>query len=99
MKKELRSWVKLLPSPNYNKIQVGLTLEIHQARMEEKEVTNVDIQVEINLQSNLHEACRKESEWWRIKSHCKWLKDRDKNTGFFHKQAVARRNFNLVSEI
>ena len=67
--------------------------------MEENTVTNSDIQTEIKLQSNLHEACKQEAEWWRIKSRCKWLKDGDKNSGFFHKQAVAKRNFNTVNEI
>ena len=43
LKKELRAWVKLLPSPNYNKTQAGLALEIHQAGMEENNVTNADI--------------------------------------------------------
>ena len=85
MKKELKSWAKLIPSPNYKKIQAAIALESHQAGMEEKTANNSDIQTEIKLQSNLHKACRQEAEWWRIKSRCKWLKDGDKNTEFFHK--------------
>ena len=71
LKKKLRSWVKLLPSPNDNKIQAGLALEIHQAGMEENEVTSANIQAEIRLHSNLHDACRQEAEWWRTKARCK----------------------------
>ena len=62
-------------------------------------MNNDDIQKETKLQSNLHAACRQESEWWRQKSRCKWLNDGDKNTGFFHKQAEARKNYNCVLKI
>ena len=43
MKKELKSWAKFIPSPNANKIQARLALEIHQAGMEENDVTSADI--------------------------------------------------------
>ena len=62
-------------------------------------MVNLDIQTEIKLQSDLQAACRHESEWWRLKSRCKWLNDGDKNTSFFHKQAEVRKNFNRVLEI
>ena len=48
---------------------------------------------------DLHAACRQEFEWWRQKSRCKWLNDGDRNIGFFHKQAEARKNHNCVLEI
>ena len=58
-----------------------------------------DIDLDTKLQSNLHVACKLESDWWKIKSRCKWLKDVDRNTSFFHKQVEARKNFNSVLEI
>ena len=36
---------------------------------------------------------------WRQKARCCWLKDKDWNIGFFHKQAEARKNFKTVHEI
>ena len=67
--------------------------------METKKIDHDDIQKEVKLQTDLHDACRQEAKWWRQKSRCKWLKDGDRNTGFFHKQDVARKNFNCVLEI
>ena len=36
---------------------------------------------------------------WRQKARCCWLKDGDRNTGFFHKQVEERKNFKFVHEI
>ena len=58
-----------------------------------------DTQGETRLHMELHAACREESEWWRQKSHCKWIKYGDRNTGFFHKHAESRKNHNYVHEI
>ena len=58
LKKTLKSWAKTLPNPNSSKLQVAHELELHQADMEEKDVTVHDIQKETNLQLNLHAACR-----------------------------------------
>ena len=47
----------------------------------------------------LHAACRQEAEWWHLKSRCKWLKDSDRNTRYFHKLTEARKCHNRVLEI
>ena len=85
LKKALKTWAKSIPSPNYKKTQAVLALEIHEADVEDRTVDYIDIQMEIKLQSDLHAACRQESEWWRQKSRCKWLNDGNRNTSFFHK--------------
>ena len=99
LKKNLKSWAKMLPQPNYSKLQVVHALESHQADMEDKPVTLNDIQKETTLQFNLHAACRQEAEWWRLKSHCKWLKDSDRNSSFFHKLTEIRKSQNNILEI
>ena len=51
------------------------------------------------MQSELYVAYRHEVEWWRQKARCRWVKDGDWNTSYFHKQAEARKNFKTVQEI
>ena len=98
-KKALKGWAKSIPPPNQIKLQAAHALELHQASMEDRTVGNSDIQIESKLQLELHTACRLESEWWRQKARCKWMKEGDRNTSFFHKQAEARKNVNFVQEI
>ena len=99
LKKTLKCWSKALPNPNSAKIQAVHELETHQVAMEDKDVTQNDIQKETSLQMNLHKACREEAEWWRLKSRCKWLKDGDRNSSYFHKLTAIRKNQNNVREI
>jgi len=42
---------------------------------------------------------RKEEEHWRLKSRSLWLKNRDSNTSFFHKQAQQWRKQNTINKI
>ena len=56
LKKDIKSWAKSIPSPNYTKTQVALALEIHQASMEDRTMDHINIQMEIKLHSDLHAA-------------------------------------------
>ena len=51
------------------------------------------------LQKTYFSACRIEEEYWRQKYRNLWLLSGDKNTKYFHKQAEARKNYKVVSEI
>ena len=99
LKAALKNWAKIQPSPISERMQAQRELGSHQLLMEDATITQEMLNVEINLQKALHIALRKEEQYWRIKARCLWLKDGDKNTSFFHKQAEARKNHNTIREI
>ena len=47
----------------------------------------------------LWRGIRKEEQMWSQKSRVKWLKERDKNTKFFHCWVNGRRRMNFIREI
>jgi len=67
--------------------------------MENKEITQEGLQQEDHLQRQWHRAYREEEKYWRKKSRSLWLKEGDKNTSYFHKQAEARKHYKAVIEI
>ena len=67
--------------------------------MEEIDISKDKLILEEELQANLHKACIREEEYWRLKSRSLWLKYGDRNTSFFHKHTQARRSFNFIVEI
>ena len=71
MKKALKVWAKSIDSPNQRKVQAMQALDIHQTKMESKIIDKEDINKEINLQRELHVACRHEAEMWRQKARCR----------------------------
>ena len=99
LKKALKDWAKSLIPPGQAKFLAAHALEMHQTKIEGGTVDYNDLQLETKLHSDLHNACWQESEWWRKKARCKWLKNGDRNTSYFHKHAMARKNFNYVTEI
>ena len=40
-----------------------------------------------------------EENYWRQKSRSLWLKEGDRNTAYFHKQAEARKQYKAVTEV
>ena len=89
----------MTPPPGLAKTHAATALETQQSKMEVGIMDAEDIHLEIKLQAELHEACRQESDWWKIKSRRKWLRDGDRNTNYFHKLAEVRKNYNHVTKI
>jgi hypothetical protein len=54
---------------------------------------------ELLLHNKLHDSCKLEESYWKIKSRNHWLQEGDKNTKFFHKQAEIKKHFNSVPKI
>ena len=53
----------------------------------------------IEAQQNLDRALRQEEKSWYQKSHCKWLREGDRNTSFFHNMVKQRWRHNSIQAI
>jgi exonuclease III len=99
LKTALKTWAKGQANPITSRKEAQKQLENHQLEMENKEITQEGLQHEDRLQRQWHKACREEECYWRQKSRSLWLKEGDKNTSYFHKQAEARKHYKAVTEI
>jgi exonuclease III len=99
LKFALKLWAKSQPSPIAMRLAAQSHLEAHQLEMEQKEITPAILQQEDSLQRQWHQACRMEENYWRQKSRSLWLKEGDRNTAYFHKQAEARKQYKAVTEV
>jgi hypothetical protein len=99
LKFALKSWDKSQASPIAMRLAAQSHLEAHQLVMEQKEITPELLQQENSLQRQWHQACRMEENYWRQKSRSLWLKEGDRNTTYFHKQAEARKQYKAVTEV
>ncbi|XP_057744898.1 uncharacterized protein LOC130962743 [Arachis stenosperma] len=50
----------------------------------------------IKLENKLEDELNKEERYWREKSRCKWLKEGDKNTRYFHQKCEVRNRKNKI---
>eukprot|EP00253_Pinus_taeda_P002140 PITA_02140 len=99
VKGALKRGAKTLSNLTTERKAIKDSLASHQTHMESTIVTEEMIDQETQLQQRYHKACLAEEEYWRLKSRNLWLKVGDRNTGFFHKQAQARKCFNTIYEI
>ena len=67
--------------------------------MEESKITPALLEKEQKAQFNSFRASRREEEYWILKSCNTWLKSRDRNTSFFHKQCRVILSQNHISKI
>ena len=67
--------------------------------MENKDITNQDLEKEQTAQFNSFHAFHQEEEYWRLKSHSLWLRAGDRNTTFFHRKYRSRISRNHISKI
>lgn len=54
---------------------------------------------EVDTFKSLHSTLGKEEDYWRLKSRNNWLKARDNNAKFFHKQPKFRESKNNITQI
>ena len=99
LKIDLKDWSRRITSPISKREQAQAELESHQTHMDSSPALDYNLRKEEYLQKNYFSACRIEEDYWRQKSRILWLLSGDKNTKYFHKQAEARKNYKVVSEI
>eukprot|EP00253_Pinus_taeda_P034106 PITA_34106 len=100
IRRALKDWAKTsYQESEETKIKIKQDLEEVQTQIEGQGLSQQLKTQEWDLQGQLMHISREEEIKWRIKSRQLWLKEGDKNTAYFHKQAAARRTRNNVSAI
>jgi hypothetical protein len=67
--------------------------------MEEDDISSEHKKMECMVSHKLHKALKPKEETWRLNSRSLWLRSRERNTSFFHRQAKVRMLKNNVKEI
>eukprot|EP00253_Pinus_taeda_P022180 PITA_22180 len=99
-RKALKDWAKVsYQEPEKIKKKIQQDLEEIQNQIEHQGFTHQLKNKEWEAQGQLMRIKREEEIKWRIKSRQLWLKEGDKNTAYFHKQATVRKVRNNVNAI
>jgi hypothetical protein len=99
-KEAIKQWVKTSThSMNSDVKGYQKKMEEIQLKIDNQEVQIDLLQQEQSTYQSYLKSLKDEETMWRLKSRSLWLKDGDKNTSFFHKQARARQWRNRVEEI
>lgn len=81
------------------KSKTSLELEVYDRIKEFRALTPSEREDTHMLKIKSKKVIKSEEMKCRQKSHCKWFKEMNKNTKFFHRMANARRNKNHISKI
>ncbi|XP_074293707.1 uncharacterized protein LOC141620842 [Silene latifolia] len=93
---ELQAWKRV----SIGKIVKSIASKRSQiARLNEGGRSIEDVRKRRKLVKEVADLCRQEEQFWRQISRALWLKDGDKNTSFFHKQAGQRKAKNFISKL
>eukprot|EP00253_Pinus_taeda_P033267 PITA_33267 len=99
-RKALKDWAKVsYKEPEKIKKKLQQDLDEIQTQIEHHGLTHQLKNKEWEAQGQLMRIKREEEIKWRIKSRQVWLKEGDKNTAYFHKQATVRKVRNNVNTI
>jgi len=100
VKHALKDWVKThYKEPENEKREAKAKLEELHSTMEKRGYQQADKNHEEKLYNQLYHIRREEEQKWRMKSRQLWLKGRDRNTTFFHKQTTIQKIRNNITYI
>ena len=96
----MKAWVKTeYRNASSRKIQLQSGLADLHSKMEKEEITPIFISQEKELNLKILNTARCEEEKLRVKSKQLWLKGRDINTNYFHKQTKSRLSFTMIKTL
>ena len=99
LKGDLRDWNRNHFGDIFEKVKVAAEkLKVAQTNLEAA-FSDTCLQEVITAQQELDKDLRHEEKYWTQKAHCKWLKEGDRNTAFFHNTVKQRRQHNLIQAI
>jgi hypothetical protein len=82
LKKSLKDWAKQHKTPKKKRLEAEKELEDFHFRSEGY-LDQPTKDKELLLHNKLHDACRLEESYWKIKSRNHWLHDGDRIPSFF----------------
>ncbi|XP_074288011.1 uncharacterized protein LOC141613169 [Silene latifolia] len=93
---ELQSLKKI----SIGKIVKAIAMKRRQiARLNEGGRSVEEVKKRRKLVGEVADLCRQEEQFWRQRSRALWLKDEDRNTSFFHRQAGQRKAKNHIAKL
>ena len=96
----LKAWVKsYYTHASSKKSQFQSKFSSLHSKIERDKINPILISQEKDLSLKILKEARGEEEEARVKSRQLWLKGRDMNTTYFHKQTKARLCFNMIKEL
>ncbi|XP_074306422.1 uncharacterized protein LOC141641666 [Silene latifolia] len=93
---QLQAWKRV----NIGKIVKAIATKRRQIeRLNEGDRTVEEVTRRRKLVREVADLIRQEEQFWRQRSRALWLKERDRNTGYFHRQTGQRRAKNYISKL
>eukprot|EP00253_Pinus_taeda_P032656 PITA_32656 len=100
LKSAIKQWAReLASSERKRRTDLLSEIEIWHKEKEQMQPTTDDIEKEKRMFMELYRQNCIEEEEHRLNSRCLWLKAGDKNTSFFHNNAMTRRARNQIDKI
>ncbi|WMV42421.1 hypothetical protein MTR67_035806 [Solanum verrucosum] len=100
LKGKMKEWSKNnRKNCNTQKEEIMEELAKWEAVQEQRVLTEEEIQQKTNLAITYEQVAKNEEIRWRQRSRIQWLKQRDKNTKFFHRVATSQKRYNSIESL